>query len=218
MGGHASHMPFRRFFPPHPCLDRLEHLIAARLQPGADKVAIDATLWREFGTTLAVMFTDLSGFSRHVAHFGIVHFLEVIHEAARLHVPCIDRHGGRLLKAEGDSMLVTFESADVALAAAEEMQAVSAEFNRTSPPENAVLLCIGLGYGPMLKIGNADVYGAEVNAASKLGEDTAQAGEILMTDGFHGALSVPVLDRAERLDFVPPGASGAWRWLNRRDL
>jgi len=40
---------------------------------------------------------------------------------------------------------------------------------------------VGLGYGRMLRIGDADVYGAEVNAASKLGEDRAKAWEILVT-------------------------------------
>ena len=33
----------------------------------------------------------------------------------------------------------------------------------------------------MLRIGDLDVWGREVNAASKLGEDTARAGEILLT-------------------------------------
>ena len=47
--------------------DRLEKLIAERLAPGADRDAIDARIWALFGETWAVMFTDLSGFSRRVA-------------------------------------------------------------------------------------------------------------------------------------------------------
>ena len=47
--------------------------------------------------------------------------------------------------------------------------------------EEKVLLCVGLGYGKVLRIGDMDVFGQEVNAASKLGEDTAKAGEILTT-------------------------------------
>ena len=43
--------------------DRLEKLIAARLEAGADKVAIDRRIWRLFGETWAVMHTDLAGFS-----------------------------------------------------------------------------------------------------------------------------------------------------------
>src|SRR5262245_17649842 len=91
--------------------DRLEKLIEERLKPGANKEAIDGRIWDLFGETWAVMFTDLSGFSRHVAEFGIIHFLQVIYEAQRLLVPSIDRHDGILLKMEGDSMLVIFRRA-----------------------------------------------------------------------------------------------------------
>jgi adenylate cyclase len=205
-------MPFRRCFPPHPCLDRLDELISQRLMVGADKAKIDATLWDEFGTTCAVMFTDLSGFSRQVATFGIIHFLQIIREAARIHVPLIDQHKGTLLKVEGDSMVVTFATPEEALACAAAMQAKCAEYNRDATPEEAVLLCIGLGYGRVLKISTADVFGAEVNAASKLGEDIAKATEILVTDDFRAALATEGQQHFTRIDQVPSGAKGAWKW------
>lgn len=85
------------------------------------------------------------------------------------------------------------------------------EYNRDLPKEDAVLLCLGLGYGEVLRIGDADVFGAEVNAASKLGEDAAKAGEILMTDAFLGALEVS--PDVEELPKAPPGARRAWRLL-----
>src|SRR5256886_5385868 len=40
----------------------------------------------------------------------------------------------------------------------------------------------GIGYGEILVIENEDIFGSEVNLASKLGEDLAQRGEILLTD------------------------------------
>src|SRR5260221_12418859 len=91
--------------------DRLEKLIEARLKPDADKEQIDARIWDLFGEEWAVMFTDLSGFSRNAAQFGIIHFLQVIFESQRLFVPCIEQHDGILLKLEGDSMLVIFRKA-----------------------------------------------------------------------------------------------------------
>jgi class 3 adenylate cyclase len=204
-------MPFRRVFPPHACLDRLEALIRARLAPDADKAAVDASLWREFGDTAAVMFTDLTGFSRGVAAFGITHFLQIIHESARLLVPCIDAAEGKLLKSEGDSMLVTFATPRTALDAAMAMQQAAAEYNRHTPAEEQVLLCVGLGFGRVLRIGDADVFGAEVNAASKLGEDIAKAGEILVTENFRAGLGEVPGARFSPLEVVPPGASAAWR-------
>jgi adenylate cyclase len=83
--------------------DRIEKLIAERLRPDADKAQIDARIWDLFGEEWAVMFTDLAGFSRDVASFGIIHFLQVMHESQRLLIPCIDEHDGILLKVDGDS-------------------------------------------------------------------------------------------------------------------
>jgi adenylate cyclase len=51
--------------------DRLEKLIEERLQPGAIKAGIDKRIWSLFGERWAVLYTDLSGFSRNVAEFGI---------------------------------------------------------------------------------------------------------------------------------------------------
>src|SRR5512137_557047 len=108
---------------------RLERLIAARTKRGADKAAIDRRIWDLFGETWAVMFTDLSGFSRNVAEFGIIHFLQTIFESERIFTPCVDRHDGILLKTEGDSMLVIFRSAAKAAACAVEMQKAAKAYN-----------------------------------------------------------------------------------------
>jgi adenylate cyclase len=198
--------------------DRLEQLIVARLAPGADQEAIDARIWNLFGEEWTVMFTDLSGFSRGVAEFGIIHFLQVIHESQRILVPCIDGHDGILLKSDGDSLMVIFRTARGALACALAMQAACRDYNRNRPPAEQVLLCVGLGSGPMLRIGDHDVYGAEVNAAAKLGEDTAKAHEILVTGTVRevAAEGLPAGVSFERIDTVPPGASEAWRVMYPR--
>jgi class 3 adenylate cyclase len=195
--------------------NRLEKLIEERLSPGADKEAIDRRIWDLFGERWCVMFTDLSGFSRGVARFGIIHFLQMIHEAERLLVPVIDEHDGILLKVEGDSMLVIFRSVAKALQAAVQMQRVLEHYNLDRAPEEQVLLCVGLGYGPVLRIGDLDVFGAEVNAASKLGEDLARSWEILVTAAVRDeAAAVPTL-KFEEISDVPPGASKAFRVLWR---
>ena len=193
--------------------DRLEQLIVARLAHGADRKALDARIWDLFGEEWAVMFTDLSGFSRGVAEFGIIHFLQIIHESQRILVPCIDRHDGILLKSDGDSLMVIFRTAQGALACAIAMQAAARDYNDDRPPAEQVLLCVGLGFGPMLRIGDHDVFGAEVNAAAKLGEDTATANEILVTGAVREAVAeaIPAGVSFERIDTVPPGASEAWR-------
>jgi class 3 adenylate cyclase len=195
--------------------DRLEKLIRSRLAPGADRAAIDQRIWDLFGETWAVMFTDLSGFSRGVAKFGIIHFLQTIYESERLLIPVIEAHDGILLKVEGDSFMVIFRNASRALQCAINMQRTLERYNQGLGDEDKVLLCVGLGYGPMLRVGDADVYGAEVNAASKLGEDIARAREILVTDDFRKHCGDPAGVQFQAMDEVVPGAAKVWRTLYR---
>jgi adenylate cyclase len=191
--------------------DRLEKLIEARLAPGADKKMIDERIWDLFGEEWCVMFTDLSGFSRNVAKFGIIHFLQTIHEAERLLIPVIEQYDGILLKVEGDSFLVIFRNVSKGVQGALAMQRKLALYNTDKPDEEKVLLCVGLGYGKMLRIGDADVFGSEVNAASKLGEDTAKAWEILVTDGVKTLCDSEAGISFSEISDVPPGAQKAWK-------
>ncbi len=191
--------------------DRLEQLIAERLAPGADKAAIDQRIWDLFGETWAVMYTDLAGFSRGIADFGVTHFLQVIYESQRLLLPVVRAHDGILLKLEGDSMLVIFRNPGKAVHCATEMQRLLAPYNAERVPGERVELCVGVGYGRVLRIGDADVFGAEVNAASKLGEDIARAGEILVTQSVADVFAAAQPLDCERIDTVPPGAQGAYR-------
>lgn len=164
--------------------DRLWDLVAERAKQNGDnaaQAAIDRKIWDLFGETWAVMFTDLSGFSRQVQAFGILHFLQIIHEHKILLEPVIVKNDGILIKQEADSLLLIFRRASSALKCAIEMQHTLEVHNKTRSPETQVLLCVGIGYGPILRIGDTDVYGNQVNAASKLGEDTAKAKEILIT-------------------------------------
>lgn len=187
---------------------RLQQLIEERLSPGADRAALDRRIWDLFGEHWAVMFTDLSGFSRRVSEFGIIHFLQVIQQSLKLLTPVIDRHDGILLKIEADSLLVIFRRPELAVDCAIAMQRVLSKHNTDLSLEDRILLCVGLGWGDVLRIGDQDVFGAEVNAASKLGEDIANAGEILVTGALQAAC--PRQTWAPH-DAVPPGAESAWR-------
>lgn len=191
--------------------DRLEKLITERLSKGADKEKIDKRIWDLFGEDWCVMFTDLSGFSRNVAKFGIIHFLQTVHESQRLLIPILEDNDGILLKIEGDSYLVIFRNISKALHSAIEMQKALAIYNKERPAEEDVLLCVGLGYGKMLRIGDADVFGSEVNAASKLGEDIAKAGEILVTESVKNSCKGLKGYTFEPIKEIPSGAKKAYK-------
>lgn len=190
---------------------RLWKLIEERTAPGADTARIDQRIWDLFGETWAIVFTDLSGFSRQVAAFGIIHFLQIIFEQKRLLLPIAANHDGILIKVEADSFIILFKRASSALRCAIEMQHACQSFNEAKAPEDKVLLCVGIGYGRIIRIGDTDIFGQEVNAASKLGEDTATSDEILVTAAVRAA-AVDVKDVAfEPLDIPVAGSDENYR-------
>lgn len=178
---------------------RLWRLIEERARPGADVERIDQRIWDLFGEDWSVMFTDLSGFSRQVERFGIIHFLQIIHEHKKLLLPVVESHDGLLIKQEGDSFLILFRNPERAVTCAKEMQRACGLYNERRKPEEQILLCVGVGFGRVIRIGDADVWGREVNSASKLGEDTAKSGEILVTESVRKALD------SARFAFEPAG-------------
>jgi len=191
--------------------ERLQKLIAARIEAAADRDSIDQRIWDLFGEEWCIMSTDLAGFSRNVAEFGIIHFLQTIYESERILIPVIEKHDGILLKVEGDSFFVIFRNVQKAIRASIEMQRTTVRYNAARVPQEHVLLCVGLGFGRVLRIGDADVFGAEVNAASKLGEDIAKASEILVTKAVRDAAASIDGISFEPIDDVPPGAEAAFR-------
>ncbi len=167
---------------------RLWKLVEARAQAGADVAEIDQRIWDLFGEEWAVVFTDLAGFSRQVAKFGIVHFLQIMHEQKELLLPIVEDHDGILIKIEADSFLILFKQPAYALRCAIAMQQKCASVNARRSPEEQIVLCAGIGYGKLLKIGDDDVFGHEVNLSSKLGEDIAKGEDILVTRAVRDAI------------------------------
>ncbi len=191
--------------------NRLWDLIDQRTQPGADRARIDEQIWEMFGEDWAILITDLSGFSRSTQRFGIIHFLQIIHQHHLLLLPVIKEHLGLVLKTEADNFMILFRQATSAMKCALAMQRACQGFNQGRPDEDMILLCAGIGYGRLLRIGDHDVWGAEVNAASKLGEDTADAYEILLTAGARDALGDFPGVEFKDLEVAVPGSDQNFR-------
>ena len=191
--------------------DRLYGLIAQRLAPDANKQEIDQRIWDLFGEEWCVMMTDLAGFSRRVAEYGIIHFLQTIYESERLLLPVIEQHEGFLLKTDGDSLLIIFRKPQKALQCAIVMQQVLVPYNEAKVEQEKIHLCVGLGFGKILRVGNTEVFGAEVNAACKLGEDKAKQGETLVTKAFQQACNDFAGVQYEKLVHPPAGTDAAYK-------
>lgn len=155
--------------------------------------AHDARILKSLARPLAVVYTDTADFTQRVERHGILHFLMVFARAVRALRPLVSRHGGRLIKVEADSLLLAFPDAARACRAVLAMSSAIGRLNRGRPASERVAFSFGIGFGELIDLGH-DLLGLEVNLASKLGEDRARPGEILLTPAAAEALP-PALER-----------------------
>ena len=161
--------------------ERLDGLLERMLADPASREAVAAEIDRDFGEMRAVLVLDMTGFSRTTRRSGIVSFLLMIHQMKSLACPAIEANGGILVKAEADNLYCLFESLPAAAAAACAIMTALGRANLSLAAERRLYASIGIGYGRILNVDEQDLFGDEVNLASKLGEDVAGEGEILLT-------------------------------------
>ncbi|HVX94542.1 MAG TPA: adenylate/guanylate cyclase domain-containing protein [Polyangia bacterium] len=173
----------------------LEKLLEKRNEHPERLTELDREIWDTFGQTHAVWVLDMCGFSRLTMRYGITHFLAMIHRLHGIVRPIIAQAKGRVVKTEADNVFAVFDRVESAVAAAREVQDQLATANVFLPEDWDLHASIGIGYGEVLMIEDHDFYGHELNLASKLGEDIAEAGETLITEAAH----VQLLDEGPRL-------------------
>src|SRR3954451_2279783 len=154
---------------------------------------IDRDLLRRFEERHAVLVLDMCGFSRLSLRHGILHFLAMIRRMQRLVAPEVVAAGGRVVKTDADNLFAVFPDVPPAVRAARRIGVVLAAQNAVLPRDWDVHVSIGIGYGELLMVGDDDLYGCELNLASKLGEDVAGPGEVLLTTAARARVRQPRL-------------------------
>jgi adenylate cyclase len=158
-----------------------------------DRKKIETALWKEFGTEYAVFVLDMSGFSMLTRKYGIVHYLSMVKRMQLTTEPIIKSFRGEMLKYEADNCFAVFPDALSAVNAAIAMQHAFTSENILTSDDQDIHIAVGIDYGKLLIVGHEDCFGDPVNRASKMGEDVAAAGEILITK--------------EARDMIPPEAN-----------
>ena len=149
----------------------------------------------------AILIADQCGFTKNMLERGPEFALAQIHALRRILVPLFRDSGGEVYKVEADNHYVFFRDPTAALVAALRAHEALAHVTKRDKWKPPLAVGIGIGHGDLLYIASEDdYYGAEVNLASKLGEDTAEGGETLMTES-----------AAESLSPNPPGKGSRWR-------
>lgn len=175
----------------HPADDRparsLFEVLEALVSSGADVSKARSILRERFGTTCAVLVFDACGFTRITRSHGITHYLVRLVETRKLATPVLERFGCLAWRTEADNIYARFPDALSAFRAA--LQVVETLSAAPPGPGNALpgtrggglRLSAGIGYGDLLCCPLHGAFGDEMNLASKLGEDIAGPGEILLT-------------------------------------
>src|SRR5215211_5374659 len=146
-----------------------------------ERQKIEATLWEEFGAEYAIFVLDMSGFSLLTRKYGIVHYLSMVRRMQMTTEPIVKSYGGFMIKYEADNCFAVFPDPLSAINAAIAMQHAFRAENLLTSDDLDIHISCGIDYGKILIIGHEDCFGDPVNRASKMGEDLAVAGEILVT-------------------------------------
>lgn len=183
--------------------EKMARLLQERNEHPERAADVDARIRATFGETLAVLVMDMAGFSRQTIRHGIIHFLAQIHRMHALAGPSIEKNGGEVIKYEADNVFALFPDVGQAVSAALDLDHAMQAANTMLPDEYDLHGEFGIGYGDILVVED-DLYGSEVNLASKLGEDLAERGEILLTESARAR----VADGARQFDELLMSVSG----------
>jgi class 3 adenylate cyclase len=146
-----------------------------------ERKQIEEVLWKDYGAEYAVFVLDMSGFSLLTRKYGIVHYLSMVRRMQLTTEPIVKAHGGSMIKYDADNCFAVFPEPLSAVNAAVAMQQAFEASNILTPDDFDIHIACGIDYGKLLIIGHEDCFGDPVNRASKIGEDIAAAGEVLIT-------------------------------------
>jgi len=189
-----SHLP--------PCAE-LDKLLEERIEHPERASEIDEEIMKRFEKETSIFVLDMSGFSRTVQRYGIIHYLAMIRRMRRVVRPAVEGNNGAIVKFDADNAFAIFPDPDCALQAAIDVNHDLEIANLVTADESDVYVCIGIGHGRVL-LACDDLYGDEINLASKLGEDVAEKKEILLTANAHAKLK----EHAHEFQKLPLTVSG----------
>ena len=155
---------------------------------------LDCKSWPSLVRKRALVCTDTADFTSRTLRDGILHFLMSFGRVVAALRPVVRAHGGTLLKVEGDSLILVFDDPSAACAGVRAVEKALVRQNRGRPENERYRFSYGIGYGDMVEV-EGDVFGLELNLASKLGEDLAKPGEALLTPAAAAALDQATLRR-----------------------
>jgi len=152
-----------------------------------------------------VLFTDIVGHTEMMRRLGDARGREVLREHEQITREAIKQHGGREIKTDGDSFMVSFGSVATATACAVALQRAFAQRNETGAEPLRVRM--GLNAGEPIE-DERDLFGETVILAARIAAQAGE-GEILIPEPVRHLLAGKGFAFVDRGEFVPKGFEDA---------
>ena len=151
---------------------------------GEDRAAIEAVSGED--GTVTILFSDIEGSTQLNEELGDEAFVRLLAEHDRFVRGQVSRHGGHVVKSQGDGFMVVFPTPQDAVAAALAVQRKAASAGRRSR-RTRLRVRIGINCGPVVSR-DGDYFGRNVAKAARIAA-LAEGGQTLLSAQVHEALS-----------------------------
>lgn len=161
----------------------LKQIASGQLDPQSAASRIDS----EFGKDCTVMVSDFSSFLGLTREKGTALALSMVEKAHEIAAPILSTLGGKALRTELDSLVVTFDKTMDAVMAARALSRAFEEHNSKQSGGAKLSICLGIGAGRMIVTEN-QVFGEQAIMASRLGEAVEGELEVRLTPQAYEAI------------------------------
>ncbi len=136
---------------------------------------------------VAVLVSDLHGFTSTTRKYGIIHFASIIMRMRQLVLPILNHYGATFISTEADNFIVIFSDVVKAACAAIEFKNILSSYNATLAEDHShfavQLNGIGLHCGKDVIIDlEGKLHGHVASTAYHIGEDICSSGNLLITN------------------------------------
>ena len=153
---------------------------------------------------LTVMFTDISGFTKHTETISREALMSRLDSHNELLMPIIAHFEGKIVKTIGDAFLITFESPTNAVQCGLFMQHTLRKYNVEKGLSEQIHIKVSINSGEVT-VTESDVFGDPVNVAAKI-EKATNPDEIYFTESVFLAMNKAEVPTSFVKTFRPKGA------------
>lgn len=137
---------------------------------------------------VVLVFSDIEGSTQANAEMGDRAWVKLLEKHNRLIQSRVDKHGGHVVKTQGDGFMIAFADPGAAVRCSTEVQ-------KALHPDQQIRVRIGIHLGTSVRRGD-DLFGLDVATAARVA-DHAEGGETLV--------SAPVREAVQHMDEVEFG-------------